>query len=117
MTIERSGSLPFMHRAVKHNGTLYLGGVTASDFSADIAGQTREMLGKVEALLDQNGSSKRHMLTALIFLSNMADKDGMNGIWGEWLDVADMPGRATVGVADLGKDCLIEISVTAALRA
>jgi len=52
-------------------------------------------------------------LTALIFITDMKLKPEMNRVWKEWLAPADLPTRATIGVADLD-GYLIEIVVTAA---
>jgi enamine deaminase RidA (YjgF/YER057c/UK114 family) len=37
----------------------------------------------------------------------------MDAVWKEWLSPETLPTRATVGVADLGGDTMIEIVVSA----
>jgi hypothetical protein len=45
----------------------------------------------------------------------MKKKPEMDKAWLEWLDGDDLPGRATIGVADLGEPSrLIEVIITAA---
>jgi enamine deaminase RidA (YjgF/YER057c/UK114 family) len=46
-----------------HNGTVYLAGQIAEDTTQDIAGQTREVLGHVDRLLNEAGSDKTRILS------------------------------------------------------
>ena len=103
-----------LHEVVEHNGVLYLAGAVAEDRSLDMAGQTRQALEEIDRLLAAHGSSREHLLTALIFITDMRQKPAMNGVWKEWLAPAHLPTRATIGVADLD-GYLIEIVVTAAV--
>jgi len=41
-----------------HNGTVYLAGQIAEDTSQGIEGQTRDVLGQIDRLLEQAGSDK-----------------------------------------------------------
>ena len=102
------------HRVVEHNGVLYFGGLVADDKSLDMKGQTAQICVKIDDLLAQVGSSKAALLTAMIYISDFAQKDGMNEAWLEWLPAEHLPTRATIGVAELGKDVLIEVVVSAA---
>ena len=103
-----------LHEVVRHNDVLYFAGVVAEDSSLDMAGQTRQALDQLDALLAKHGSSREHLLTALIFVTDMALKPEMNRVWKQWLTPAHLPTRATIGVADLD-GYLIEIVVTAAV--
>ncbi|PBB58162.1 MULTISPECIES: RidA family protein [Mesorhizobium] len=103
-----------MHRIVENNGTIYLGGVTADDGSLDMKGQTEQICKKIDDLLAEAGSSKEKLLTAMIFISDFSQKERMTEAWLEWLSGDFLPTRATIGVADLGKDCLVEVVVSAA---
>ena len=102
------------HRVVEHNGVLYFGGLVADDKSQDMKGQTAQICKKIDDLLAQVGSSKDKLLTAMIYISDFAQKDGMNEAWLEWMPAEHLPTRATIGVAELGKDTLIEVVVSAA---
>ena len=102
------------HRVVEHNGVLYFGGLVADDKSQDMKGQTAQICKKIDDLLHQVGSSKDKLLTAMIYISDFAQKDGMNEAWLEWMPGEHLPTRATIGVAELGKDTLIEVVVSAA---
>ncbi|MCF3935201.1 RidA family protein [Acuticoccus sp. M5D2P5] len=112
--IKRHFQTRINHRVVEHNGVLHFGGLTADDKTKDMKGQTEEICGKIDKLLADLGTSKENLLTAMIYISDFAAKDGMNEAWLAWLPADHLPTRATIGVADLGKDCLIEIVVSAA---
>ena len=112
--ITRYGQGKFYHSAVAHGDTLYLSGVIADDLSAPMAEQTRQVLEKIARTLGEHGSSAHNILSAMIYLADFSGKDAMNAVWAEWFEPADLPARATVGVATLGKGVLIEISVVAA---
>ena len=114
MNIVRTGSVSVLHRVVEHGDTLYLSGVTASDLSAGMKGQTEEVARKIDALLAGKGSSKDRLLTTTIFITDMKLKDEMNAVWTTWLSAAQMPCRATIGVSDLGPGVLIEVTAIAA---
>ena len=104
---------PIMHRVVEHNGIVFVGGTTCDDESLDMAGQTEEILAKIESYLAQAGSDKTKLLSVTIFITEMNLKPEMDAVWKKWLAPETFPVRATVGVADLGGDTKIEVVVTA----
>lgn len=104
---------PIMHRVVEHNGVLYLGGIIADDLSQSMGGQTAQICNKIEDLLTRVGSDKSKLLSATLFVTDMSQKAAMNEAWTSWCPADSLPTRATLGVADLGQDVLIEIVITA----
>lgn len=110
--IERMETGARMSKIVKHNGVAYLcGQVGAGDSVTD---QTRDCLGRVEALLSQAGSSKEQMLQAIIWLADMSDFAEMNAVWDAWVPEGHAPARAC-GEAKLARpDLKVEVIVTAA---
>ncbi|NBB10308.1 RidA family protein [Pseudomonas sp. SLFW] len=106
---------PIMHRVVEHNGVVYLGGVTADDESLDMEGQTRQVLSKIDGYLAQAGTDNTRLLSATIFVTDLTQKPAMDTVWKTWVERQDLPARATVGVADLGGNALIEVVITAAI--
>ena len=68
---------------------------------------------KIDKLLAEVGSSKEKLVTAMLYITDFDQKEGMNEAWLEWLPAEHLPTRATIGVAELGKDVLIEIVVSA----
>ncbi|MCW4113446.1 RidA family protein [Aurantimonas sp. MSK8Z-1] len=113
--VKRILQTPIMHRMVEHNGVVYLGGIVADDRSQSMGGQTAQICEKIDALLAEAGTDKTKLLTAMLYITDMSQKDAMNQAWTRWIEAGDLPTRATIGVADLGKDILIEIVVSAAV--
>ena len=105
---------PRMSRAVIHGDRVFLAGLTASDSSQDIKGQTKQILDKIDAYLAQAGTSKSNLLTANLWIKDMALFADMNPVWNAWVDPENPPARACVR-ADLARpEILVEIMVTAA---
>jgi enamine deaminase RidA (YjgF/YER057c/UK114 family) len=99
------------------NGTVYLAGQVPEDTTQDARGQTRQVLAMVDRLLAEAGSSKAHILMAQIFLADLADYDGMNAAWDEWVAPGDTPPRATVQARLAKPEWRVEVVVTAAVSA
>lgn len=104
-----------MSMAVVHGGTVYISGQLALESrGADVATQTREILGRIDALLAEAGSSRDRLLSASIWLTDMTQFDTMNGEWDAWLPEGAAPARATVGAALALSGFDVEIAVIAA---
>jgi enamine deaminase RidA (YjgF/YER057c/UK114 family) len=114
MTIVRYENGSRFCRVLRHNGTVYLAGMTADDLSGDVVRQTRDTLAKIEHYLSVAGSDKSRLLSAMIWLRDIADFERMNSVWDAWIDRTAMPVRATVEARLAGDDYRVEIMVTAA---
>jgi enamine deaminase RidA (YjgF/YER057c/UK114 family) len=113
MTIERIQTGPRMSQAVIHNKTVYLAGQVAA--GASVAIQTREILAGIDALLAAANTDKSRLLTATIWLTDMATFAEMNGVWQSWVVPGATPARATVLSGHLASvEFKIEIAVVAA---
>ncbi len=110
--IERIETGPRMSKIVKHNGVAYLcGQVGAGD---NVTEQTKDCLSRVDALLEQAGSSRERILQTIIWVSDMADFAEMNAVWDAWVPSGHAPARAC-GEAKLARpNLLVEVIVTAA---
>jgi enamine deaminase RidA (YjgF/YER057c/UK114 family) len=109
-----TGPGPRMSRAVIHDNRVFLAGLTASDPTQDVQGQTRQILAKIDDYLKQAGTSKSKLLTANLWIKDMALFSQMNAVWNDWVDPENPPCRACVR-ADLARpEILVEIMVTAA---
>lgn len=98
-----------------HNGVAYLAGQVPADATADITGQTAQVLAAIDALLARAGTDKTKILRAQIFLTDRADFAGMNTAWDAWVPAGNTPPRATV-IAPLARaEWKVEIVVTAAV--
>src|SRR5919201_1491679 len=105
---------PRMSRCVVHGDRVYLAGLTASDASQDIKGQTQQILDKIDAYLAQAGTNKSNLLSANLCIKDMSLFADMNSVWNAWVDPENPPARACVK-ADLARpEILVEIMVTAA---
>ena len=96
-----SGQIPIDPKT----GSLVEGGIDA---------QTRQVFHNIGAILTAAGATFDHVVTASVFLADMNDFAKMNAIYAEHFS-SPAPARATVQVARLPKDCLVEIQVTAVL--
>lgn len=111
--IERIETGTRMSKIVKHNGVAYLcGQVGAGD---TVTEQTQDCLARVDALLEQAGSSREHILQAIVWVADMADFAEMNAVWDAWVPEGHAPARAC-GEAKLARPELkVEVIVTAAV--
>ena len=105
---------PRMSRAVIDDNRVYLAGLTASDSSQDIQGQTRQVLEKIDHYLKEAGTDKSKLLTANLWIKDMALFSQMNAVWNDWVDPANPPCRACVRADMARPEILVEIMVTAA---
>lgn len=113
--IQRFDVGPRMSEMAVHNGTVYLAGQVAEDASADITGQTQQVLAAIDALLARAGSDRGKILRAEIFLPDMTDFAAMNTVWEAWVVTGHTPPRATVQATLAKPEWKIEIVVTAAV--
>ena len=95
--------------------TVYLAGQVADDRDADMATQTKQVLASIDRLLADVGSDKSRLLSATIYLPDMADFPTLNAIWEQWVLAGQTPARATVQAALAKPEYKIEIVVTAAI--
>lgn len=115
MTIERIQPGPRMSQAVVHNGMVFLAGqVAQAKPGASVAEQTRDILARIDALLAAAGTDKTKLLTANIWLADIATFDEMNGVWDKWVAPGAAPARATVEAKLAAPHYTVEIAVTAA---
>lgn len=117
MTVERrhvgkrlSGLV--IHRA---SGLCWLAGQVAEDPKADLTGQTRQVLAQIDRLLAEAGSDKTRIVSATIYLPDMADFAAMNAVWESWVPAGETPARATVQARLATADYKVEIQIVAAL--
>ncbi len=114
MSIQRFHSGPRMSQMVIHKDTVYLAGQVADDPTSDVETQTRQILGQIDALLAEGGTDKSKLLSATIYLTDIATFGAMNKAWEAWVDPANTPARATVEAKLAAPEYLVEIQVIAA---
>ncbi|MBI3044231.1 MAG: RidA family protein [Betaproteobacteria bacterium] len=114
MSIERHDISGHLSRVVEHNGTVYVAGTTAEDKSAGMKQQAEQVLARIDGLLAKCGTNKSKLLSATVYISDMAQKPAMNEAWLAWIDRKNPPTRACVAVELGSPETLVEIVVTAA---
>ncbi|WP_300619268.1 RidA family protein [Dokdonella sp.] len=113
--IQRIEAGPRMSEASIHGGVVYLAGQIPDDASADIEGQTRQVLEAIDALLAAAGSDKTRILRAQVYLADIGDFAGMNRAWDAWVVPGQAPSRATVEAKLANPAWKVEIVVTAVI--
>jgi 2-iminobutanoate/2-iminopropanoate deaminase len=74
--------------------------------------QTEQVLANLGAILEAAGSGLDKLVKTTVFLQNLGDFDGMNGVYGAHVGAAP-PARSTVEVAKLPSGALVEIEAVA----
>lgn len=115
MAMKRYDVGPLMSQAVVHGDTVYMAGTVADDTSADIKGQTQQILDKLDRRLAEVGSDKSKLVSATIWVSDIGDRDPMNEVWVEWIDKQNPPVRACVEAKLARPEMLVEIMIVAGL--
>jgi len=77
-----------------------------------IAGQTRQVLENIKAILAAAGLKLDHVVKTTVFLTSMGDFREMNGVYAEYFS-ADPPARATIEVSALPLGARVEIEAVA----
>ena len=112
--IKRIATGPRMSQAVIAGGIVWLAGQVGEP-GASVADQTRVVLEQVDRLLAEAGTDKTRIVSAQIWLADMADFAEMNAVWDAWAPQGHTPARAT-GEAKLATpDYKVEVIVTAVL--
>lgn len=100
-------------RAVIHGGFVWTV-ATARDKTRDLAGQTADALEQIAAALAECGTSPSRLLTATVYVTDIARKEEMDRAWRAWVPADGWPQRACVQAA-LAPGDLVKIVVMAAL--
>jgi enamine deaminase RidA (YjgF/YER057c/UK114 family) len=115
MKIERHETGPRMSKAVIHGDTIYLAGIVAdSPKDKSMAEQTKSILSQIDGFLAMAGTNKTKLLSANIWITDMAHFAEMNTVWDAWVSPGNAPARATVEAKLASPDYKVEIMVVAA---
>jgi len=104
----RAGNLLFL------SGQVPIDPATGNLVAGGIVEQTHQVFRNIGAILTAGGASFDQVVSVGVFLADMNDFGKMNEIYATYFS-SPAPARATVQVARLPKDCLVEIQVTAVL--
>ena len=115
MSIKRFDVGPRMSQAVVHNDTVYLAGQVARNKpGGSVTEQTKDILAGIDRLLAEAGSDKSRLLSANIWLADIATFEEMNAVWDAWVTPGNPPCRACVESKLASPQYTVEIMVTAA---
>ncbi|MFM9848696.1 MAG: RidA family protein [Hyphomicrobiaceae bacterium] len=106
-----AGPIPTRSRATAHDGIVYAV-ATAKNKAAPLYEQTKDALAQIDSTLAEAGSNKSRILRATVYITDMSRKPEMDRAWDEWVDRANPPQRACIGVTLADRD-LVEILITA----
>lgn len=113
MSIQRIQPGPRMSKAVIHGGLVYVSGQVGA--GTGVTEQTEAVLSAVDGALAEAGTDKSKLLSATIYLADMAGFAEMNSVWDAWIDPANPPARATVEAKLAAPQYVVEIAVIAAV--
>lgn len=114
MDIVREGNNGRMSDVVVYNGMAFLSGAVGRR-GTTVTEQTEDALAEIDRVLALVGSDKSRLLSATIWLADIADFDAMNEVWDRWVDKANAPARATGQVPLAREKYRVEITVVAAV--
>ena len=115
MSIQRFETGPRMSQVVVNGNTVYLAGVVANKARGkSTTEQTQEILSIIDGHLAKAGTDKSKLLTANIWITDMADFNEMNAVWDGWVSPGNTPARATVQAKLAAAGYKVEIMVVAA---
>ena len=107
-------------QAIKAGNLLFVSGQIPTDpatgnlVPGDVAAQTRRVFQNIGEILKAAGASFDAVVRTTVYLKDMNDFTAMNEVYGTFF-AAPAPARATVQVARLPKDAMVEIDVIATL--
>ncbi|WP_407333702.1 RidA family protein [Enterovibrio sp. 27052020O] len=96
------------------NGIAHFVEVPESDLSADIKGQTAQVLAQAEEMLASVGSDKTRVLSVTIYLTDFENLAALNEVWDAWFEAGTAPSRACVKAELADPDYLVEMAFVAA---
>jgi len=115
MSVVRHDTGPRMSQVVVHGNTVYLAGVVARNASGkSMTEQTQDVLKSIDGYLATAGTDKSKLLSANIWITDMANFAEMNSVWDAWVSPGNTPARATVEAKLAAPDYKVEIMVVAA---
>ncbi|MCP4329066.1 MAG: RidA family protein [Alphaproteobacteria bacterium] len=111
--IKRQRVATRMSQIVEYGDLVFLAGQVGDDASADAAGQTQQILDKIDAYLGEAGTDKTKILSATIWLSDIRYYAPMNEVWDAWVPDGHAPARTCVETLLAAPQFLVEITVVA----
>jgi 2-iminobutanoate/2-iminopropanoate deaminase len=95
------------------SGQIGLEPATGMLVTGSAAAQTERVLKNMSAILEAAGSSLSKVVRCDVYLASLNDFASVNEVYSRYFIDPNLPARATVEVARLPKDALVEISCIA----
>jgi 2-iminobutanoate/2-iminopropanoate deaminase len=105
-------------QAIRSNGYIFVSGQIPVEpqseavIQGDIEAQTRQALKNLSAVLEAAGSGLGSVVMTTVYLTDLRDFPKFNAVYAEYFGETK-PARATVQVARLPKEALVEIAAIA----
>lgn len=96
-------------------GQIPLDPATGKLVDGGIEAQAERVLANVKAVLEAAGTSLARVVKATVFLVDLDDFAGMNGVYARYFATDPKPARTTIQAARLPAGARVEIEVVAAL--
>lgn len=106
-----------MSHGVVVDGMLYTSGQVATDKSETIEGQTRQVLAKIEKLIETAGGSKQTLVSVTVYLAAIIDFNAMNSVYDAWIDLENPPVRTCIEARLANSTIKVEISAICKVKA
>jgi 2-iminobutanoate/2-iminopropanoate deaminase len=106
-------------QAIAAGGLVHCSGQIALDpasgefLGGDVAAQTERVMKNLAAVLEAAGSDFARALKCNVYLTTMEHFGPMNEVYGRYFPAGLAPARATVAVAQLPRNALVEIDCVA----
>jgi len=110
--IIRTEPSSILSKAVEYHGFVFTQGMVTRDPALDLAGQARDVLAQIDAVLELHGTDSTRLLQAQIWLKNIGDRAAFNEVWSAWLPEGQAPARALVQAELADPRWLVEVMVT-----
>lgn len=113
MKIERFDVNERMCDMVAAGALVFVSGQVPDTLDAPIEQQCREVLRKLDAMLERAGTDKSNLLTTTIYLSDFRHYAGLNSAWDQWVDRDNPPARDCFKLELANPGWKVEIVATA----
>jgi enamine deaminase RidA (YjgF/YER057c/UK114 family) len=113
--INRKKPGKYYSETVIHDKTVYLSGMIADNYDADMASQCKETFAAIDLALNNVGTDKSHLLSLQCWISDFENFDCFNKMYEQWIDSENLPVRATAKCELYDPRLKIEIIAIASL--
>jgi 2-iminobutanoate/2-iminopropanoate deaminase len=96
--------------ATRWGDLLFISGQVPSDTTADVAGQTEQVMEKLKAIMAEAGTGFEHALKATCFLADISDFQAFNAVYARYVG-DEKPARSTIQAQLAGPGMKVEVDM------